>query len=110
MSEIQPSDALVSFIVLGFIIGAVWALRKAIAHLLIFGIAVLFILTPLTQPDINSWWSLIGVLLIIGQLGMAKEALIDKPAAEKASKELDDKAKKAIIEMNEARKNQSNGA
>ena len=38
---------------------------------------------------------------------MAKEALIDKPAAEKASKDLDDKAKQAIIEMNEARKAES---
>ena len=104
MEDVNSDNVLVGFIVLGFILGALWALRKVIGHLLLFGIAVLFVGIPLTQPDVSSWWALVGVFIIFGQLGMAKEALFDKPAAEKAAKGLDHEAKKAIIEMNAARK------
>ena len=100
----MSDDAFLGFLVLGFLIGIFWALRKFIAQLIITAIALFIIAFFLTEPDYNDWWALVGVFLIFGQLNMAKEALIDKPASEK----LDKDAKRAVIEMNESRKKEEN--
>lgn len=107
MSEGSPDNVLGAFVVLGVLVGVVWTLRKAIGHLIATIVALLVIAFFLTQPEYNSAWALVGVAMILGQILMAKEALIDKPAAERSAKQLDNKAKKAVIEMNERTVDQS---
>lgn len=88
-------DPLVGLFIIFFFIGVVYALRHVIAHLILTTIALGIILYFLGTPEQNGWWSLIGFMIILGQIGMAKEALIDKPAAKRA-------ATKALVKRQEA--------
>lgn len=107
MIESNSPDMFGTFVILGFLLGFVWALRKFIVQVIITVLALFIIGFFLTHAEYSSWWALIGVFMILGQLRMAKEALIDKPAAQKAAQKLDADAKAAIIEMNEARKREN---
>jgi len=100
----MSDDAFLGFLVFCFLIGILWALRNFIAQVIITAIALFIIAFFLTEPEYNEWWALVGVFMIFGQLSMAKEALIDKPA----NKKLDEDAKRAVIEMNESRKTEEN--
>lgn len=91
----ESIDPLVGLFIIFLFVGIVYALRHVIAHLILTTIALGIIIYFLGTPGQNGWWSLIGFMIIFSQIGMAKEALIDKPAAKRA-------ATKALVKRQEA--------
>lgn len=80
-------ETLIAVFAISVVIGITYALRHAIAHLIIALGAVATVWYFLVTPGRNGWWSLIGIFVLFGQVLAAKEALFDKPAAKRAELE-----------------------